>query len=254
MDRQGLLLCARYALPPNSLHYCGPDKIINLFAYTQEQMADRGLQEILTEFETLYPYLTFIAYENNIRDPFDRRVVEAYWLGNTLLHTISMNGFFRHFSDALHLKKKITKKDFELLVGKIPQGAIPYHTFHVLNIFTRTGHHDVKHTLGTMNNCRIGWGKVIDKYQVSSIKNQENAKIRILTKPLILKGGKLALGEPIIKEILFPYLMNNGLGSMVYDQWCSFHWNQFCDFLTPTQIANIEKYTQVAISLANKTI
>ena len=170
MDHQGLLLCARYAFAPNSLHYCGPDKIINLFAYTQEQMADRGLQEILTEFETLYPYLTFIAYENNIRDPFDRRVVEAYWLGNTLLHTISMNGFFRHFSDALHLKKKITKKDFELLVGKLPAGAIPHHTFHVLNIFTRTGHHAIKHTLETMDNCRIGWGKVIDKYQVSGIK------------------------------------------------------------------------------------
>ena len=168
MDHQGLLLCARYALPPNSLHYCGPDKITNLFAYTQEQIADRGLQEILTEFETLYPYLSFIAYENNIHNPFDRRVVEAYWLGNTLLHTVSMSGFFRHFSDALHLKKKITKKDFELLVGKLPAGAIPHHTFHVLNIFTRTGHHTIKHTLETMDNCRIGWGKIID--QNSNIK------------------------------------------------------------------------------------
>lgn len=257
MNTNGLLLCSRYALPPNSLRYCGPDKVINLFSYTKEQIADLGLQEILTEFETLYPYLSFIAYENNIRDPFDHRVVEAYWLGNKLLHNISMNGFFRHFSEALHLEKKIKKKDFELLVGKIPAGAIPFHTFHVLNVFTRTGYHTVPHTLETMDSCRISWGKLMT--QRSNLKSQildQNSKIKnniqVLTKPLILQNGKLALGKPVIKEIQCD--MFHVPCSMLHDKWISFHWNQFCDVLTREQVTNLERYTNHSINLANQTL
>ena len=252
MDHQGLLLCARYALPPNSLHYCGPDKITNLFSYTKEQIADNGLLEILSKFQTLYPYLALIAGENNLRDPFDPRVVEAYWLGNRLLNNVSMKGFYRYLIDTLEIKKKISGKDFEFLTGKIPIGAIPYHTFHVLNIFIRTGHHAIKHTLETMDNCRISWGKVI--IQSLKLKNKKNTTIQVLTKPLVMQNNKLVLGKPIIKEIECFYLGLHVTRYTLHEKWISFHWNQFCDFLTPPQVANLEKYTQIAINLANKTI
>src|SRR3989344_7944280 len=161
MDRSGLLTCSAYASPPNSLHYCGPEKQNDLLGYQQEQTSDRGLAEIIAEFQTLYPYLTLIAYENNIRDPFDPRVVEAYWIGNDLLTNVSMNKFYYHLRDTLKLKNKVKPKDLELLFGKLDDGMLPHHTFHVLNVFTRTGHHSVQHTLETMDACRIGWGTVI---------------------------------------------------------------------------------------------
>lgn len=254
MNKKGLLLCARYALPPNLFSYCGPEKQNDLKAYSKENITDKGLKEILTEFETLYPYLRFIAEENNLKDAFDPRVVEAYWLGNSLLHKISPRGFSKHFIDGLALNKKIKKKEFEILMGKITAGAIPFHTFHVLNIFTRTGHQAIKHTLETMDNCRISWGKISSKYQVvsSKYKNSKNEnKIQVLTKPLVIINGKFALGKEIIKTINLPYEMAHGLRSMTYDQWLSFHWNYFCDFLSPRQMVYLEKYTNLSIKLAN---
>src|SRR3990167_9652656 len=197
----GLLTCAAYAFPPNELKYCGPfDKTNDLLGYKEEQVDDKGLKNILTGFHTLYPYLSLIAYENNIRDPLDPRVVEAYWIGNELLKKISGKKLYEHFSGALNLRKKISKNDFSYLVGKIDDGAIPHHTFHVLNVFTRTGHQNVEHTLETMNACRIGWGRVIKNPKSEIL----NPKIIIETQPLVLKNGKLALGKPILKKINLP--------------------------------------------------
>ena len=198
MNINGLLYCAQYAFPPNALGYCGPAKSSDLLGYRKEQIADKGLNEILEHFETLYPYLSLIAYENNIMDPFDPRVVEAYWLGNSLLHTVSQKKIYKHFADTLFFKKKLKQQDFKWLIGKISQGSLPSHAFHVLNIFTRTGHKIIDHTLETMDNCRIGWGRAnrIMNYELG----MEN-EFEVETQPLILKNGSLILGKSILKKI-----------------------------------------------------
>ena len=85
-DPQGLVTCARYSFAPNSLHYCGPEKQSDMRAYVSDSVTDQGLYDILNRFDTLYNYLQLIGTENDIRDPFDPRVVEAYWVGNSLLH------------------------------------------------------------------------------------------------------------------------------------------------------------------------
>lgn len=260
MNSTGLLTCTNYAFPPNSLHYCGPEKQSQIVAYQQEQVADEGLSQILREFQTLYPYLTLIAHENNIRDPFDPRVVEAYWIGNDLLKNVSTKHFYRHFVEALNLKKKIKHKDFELLVGKFDQGALPHHTFHVLNVFIRTDHHSIEHTIETMDACRIGWGKVVNSEQ--SIANSN--KLTITTKPLVLKGGKLTLEKPVKKQINFDNSQFLNLksalpnasqgGSEIENRYVTFHWNSFCDTVTDNQVRQLEHYTNLAINLANNTI
>ena len=84
-DQKGISTCARYAFAPNWFHYCGPEKQKDLKAYIQEQRFRSGITDILHHFETLYPYLLLIASENHLNDPFDRRVVEAYWIGNRFL-------------------------------------------------------------------------------------------------------------------------------------------------------------------------
>ena len=81
----GIMRCSRYSFGPNRLHYCGPDRNSELRDYIKTNKTDPGLRGILQKFETLYPYLRHIARINNISDPFDYRVVEAYWLGNSLL-------------------------------------------------------------------------------------------------------------------------------------------------------------------------
>ena len=250
---QGALTCAAYAFPPNELKYCGPfDKTNDLLGYQEEQVDDEGLKNILAGFHTLYPYLSLIAYENNIRDPLDTRVVEAYWIGNELLKKISGKKLYEHFSEALNLRKKISKNDFSYLVGKIDDGALPHHSFHVLNVFTRTGHQNVEHTLETMDACRISWGKIVVSNRLSVVGPK---KLAVETQPLILINGKLNLGKKKLKNIT----------SSVFDTrlpttdnrkpiWVSFHWNTFCDILTDRQVRNLKYYTEKAIQLANKTL
>lgn len=245
MDYQGLLTCARYAFPPNSLKYCGPDKVLDLYGYFLEK-PDQGLVEIIKDFQVLYPYLKLIAFENNIADPFDRRVVEAYWLGNELLENVSMRSFYYHLLDEQQLKRKIPKKDLKWLIGKIPQGAIPHHSFHVFNIFKRTGHQAVEHTLETMDACRTGWGRVI--------RVQGSTPIEVITQPLVFKKGKLALGESVIKEIKTEYKNRKLFKIPPPNSWVSFHWDFFCDILTLRQVVNLEKYTQISLNLANQTL
>src|SRR3989344_4490377 len=168
MSLDGLALCSRFSYPPNSLSLCGPDKKNDLNWYATTQNTDRGTIEILSQFSTLYPYLTLIAQENKIKDPFDRRVVEAYWVGNDLLYKIPLSRFVTHLSDTIMLKKKLKKNNLELILSKLTNGALPNHAFHVLNVYKRTGHLDIPHTIQTMDACLINWGKII-KTQKSSI-------------------------------------------------------------------------------------
>ena len=88
LNIDGLARCSRYSFGPNRLHYCGPDKTREIYDYIKEGAGDAGLGLILKEFKTLYPYLRLIAEANNIRNHFDDRVVEAYWIGNELLENV----------------------------------------------------------------------------------------------------------------------------------------------------------------------
>ena len=78
----------RYAFMPNRLRYCGGDDNRTLFQYGIEHVIDGGLPSVLRRFTGAFPYLQLIARSNGISDPFDQRVVEAYWIGNDLLNHV----------------------------------------------------------------------------------------------------------------------------------------------------------------------
>jgi len=100
----GVLRCARYAFSPNKLKYCGPDRNSELFSYISKRISDQGLVELLDDFKVMYPYLKLIADENGIKDVFDERVVEAYWIGNNLLDGVSIRGFWDELMERQKLK------------------------------------------------------------------------------------------------------------------------------------------------------
>lgn len=90
---EGIIRCSRYAFGPNRLHYCGPDANREILSYIGEGKGDAGLISLLKEFATMYPYLDFISRVNKIFDPFVEQVVEAYWLGNSLLAKVNKQHF-----------------------------------------------------------------------------------------------------------------------------------------------------------------
>jgi len=238
VDRRGLLLCSRYAFAPNYFHYCGPERQRDLLGYVTEGITDRGLPEILDRFETLYPYLQLIAGANHIKDPFDTRVVEAYWLGNPLLSKVPTRVFADHIADTLGVKKKVMRKHYVPMMDRVVRG-VPQHTFHVLNIFVRTGHHAAPQTLQTMDACRISLGRVTGT-------DPTGAYYLIKSRPLAFTSDLLCLGEPVTKSVL-----SVGLTPKKGD-WVSVHWGYVCAVLTDRQRTLLTRFTTMAIDSANK--
>lgn len=245
MSLAGLSLCSRYSYPPNSLSLCGPQKQTYLSWYAQTGKPDKGTAEILSQFATMYPYLCFIAGENKIKDPFDEQVVAAYWIGNRLLSASEISSFAAYLSDGLLLRKKIRRAELETIMEKIPKGGLPHHSFHVMNIYRRTGHLNIPHTVETMDACIINWGKIL---------SMGNDYLIIETQALKVEKNRLALKSHVKRRITFfgpkdSYAINLHPGN-----WISYHWGRFCQKLTVSDVRNLAYYTRLSISLANSGV
>lgn len=242
MDSNGLISCARYSFMPNRLHYCGPDKNQNLFEYGIQKIADKGLEEILQEFQTLYPYLKFIAVSNGIKDVFDQRVVEAYWIGNDMLQNIALPEFYDHLLFGQGLKKRLDKKSLDKVIEKIPLGAKPHHSFHVFHVFRRTGNLEIFHTLDSMDNCRISWGKIKKILPDHFVVDYE---------PLVSKNNRVLLGPLQEKKVIRTFdgkgfVLDAGIGD-----WISIHWEWACEKISLRQKNNLEMWTKYHLNLFN---
>lgn len=241
----GILRCSRYSFGPNRLHYCGPDANRELLAYLAEGASDPGLERIIQGFATLYPYLRLIARANGIEDPFDDRVVEAYWIGNELLENVERQTLFRTLLEDHEIKKKVGQKSFDEISEKIRQGAVPHHSFHVLNVWRRTGHHAVPHTLESMDSCRIGWGEVVAV---------DGPTVTAKTEPLVLRGGKLAIGEAIRRTLSRALEATGSIEWVKPGDLVTSHWGVACEVVTPAQARTLQKYTLRSIAFMNQTL
>ncbi len=240
----GVARCARYAFGPNKLHLCGPDANREVLAYLQEGASDAGLAHLLQGFQTLYPYLRQIAEANRIHDPFDQRVVEAYWIGNELLETIPVKRFYHHLAEVLRLKDRYDPRSFQQLVEKLPQGARMHHSFHVFNAYKRTGHDATLHTPESMDACRVSWGKVVAV---------DGLSVTLLRKPLVLQGYHLALGSEE-RYTVQRKLEDDFLEALTPGEWLTLHWNVPCEIVTERNVQFLEYYTQKHLALANQTL
>jgi hypothetical protein len=242
MDPSGLLLCSRYAFPPNSLSLCGPDKKNELLWYSSTGYKDQGNTEILKQFSTLYPYLSLIARENKIKDAFEKRVIEAYWLGNSLLNYVKINSLGYHLFDKLQLKKKLDLKQKLKLDDLLNKTILPCHAFHVLNIFKRTGNFTDVQSVYTMDACIVNFGRV---------KKILTDSFLIHTKPLISQNNKILFGS--FKKRLISFQGKNDLlvRNIKLNDFVSYHWGYFCEKLSIEKLNNLTYYTNLAISLAN---
>jgi len=237
-NSQGILRCARYAFMTYELKLCTPKSNQDFFAH----YTGGGLNSILKEFQTLYPYLEFIARANGVKDPFNEQVVEAYWIGNQLLENITKSELYNHLIDRIELKKRLNTKLLRQVINKIPLGARPHHNFHVLNIGKRTGNLDIMHTLNTMDLCRISWGK---------IKKIDLPNLEVEYQPLVLENDELKLGSVVPQKVLTEMNDTGFIKKPCLGQWISFHWGFVCEILNNRQVANLKKYTQESIQLVN---
>jgi hypothetical protein len=243
-SNDGMMRCSRYAFGPNRLHYCGPtasgasDELLS----RQKAGESAGTGELLRKFETLYPYLLHIAGENGIRDPFDSRVVEAYWLGNDLLGKIGRGHFYRHLKDGLSMKRKMGAEAFEGGVAeKIRHGGLPHHSFHVLNVWKGMGGKMLE-GISDVAECLVSVGKI------SLI---DGPWISVETERLAFDGKRLILA-PETRKLPRPFDASEEWDMLISGDFVSFHWGVICETLTPVQAKRLKEYTKKSITLANE--
>lgn len=242
----GTLLCTKYAFPPNYFQYCGPDENKQLREYLQDQPANqRGRNEdptprkLLSEFGTLYSYLTAIAHANAIADPLDPRVVRAYWIGSPLLEQLDANQTFEELKNGQQLQMRLPQQYRKWLYPKVTQARL-HHSFHVMNVFMRTGHVILPITVESMDNCRIGWGKIIKIHDDT---------LEILSQRIVLIEGKLQIRPKVIRTVQTPQPTAYQIGDIV-----SYHWNWVCDVISTADVKQLKYYTTLSMKLANCTL
>ena len=249
-----------YSLRPHELGYCGPhDTDVSPAAakamagrqkkirdyLSGEPISEEEIRIFLDEFRGAVAYYKLIARKNNIADYYDERVVEAYWLGNELLDTITVSDIATMARVEFVGPGFLTKDVMEEKISKFPSGqsslrAAPkigsaHHTFHLFFIGATTGR--VVLTEDRIDKCRPGWG------EVKEIVPAENKVICKITR---LFPMEVETETEIIWDKLFvPELK---VGDMV-----SHHWGRVSEKITDKQLANLKKYTMINFrALMNK--
>ena len=242
----GLLLFARYAFAPNRLGYCGPDDHPALFGYLTDNAADQGLSELARRFEGAYPYLQLIARANGVADPFDRKVVEAYWIGNALLERVSAAPFFESLK--ARFADRMQPRSFDWMTSGLSDGARPHHNFHVFDVYRRAGllrDERAAVALERMDQCRISWGRVL---------LVEGAEVVVDRSPLVLRDGKLALGAPVPVRVLRQIDGRGYLDGFSPGDLVSIHWNWACDRIDGSACGRLARATRRAVAHTNRTL
>jgi hypothetical protein len=260
----GPVLFARYAFGPNRLGLCGPEDWRSLLelgaaagaqdgggtgsgsAAWQALEIDRGLRDLAAGFEGAYPYLELIAAANGIDDPMDRRVVDAYWIGNALSDAVDPVIMTRSIDE--RFRRVLPAGTWKWLAGKPAAGARPTHAFHVLDVFPMVGTQrsgPASDAVGLIDSCRIRWGRVREIRGESLVVNAV---------PLAQVDGRLELVSPKLQTVR-RWLDGTGFVSEVeVGDVVSLHWDWACEVLDPDRLEALQRRTVHQLELANQTL
>lgn len=228
MDIKALQLASRFALPPNSLGYCGKGTAPEKFKKCATYSACEGVEEEIGKFIVLYPYLETISQITKL-PTFSHEVIEAYWFGNNQLEKAKSS----HYKILLENFKKQGVPDWLLdeLKNKKPKKFIPTHLFQILHVGVGRASGSVPYNLESINNCMIRWGKV-EKFSGKKMAVVLNSlKIVRQKYKLVLIRGIL----PFNKTFLGPIKVGDAV---------AVHWNQVIKILTKTEERKLSLWTE----------
>lgn len=235
----------RYAYPPNELGYCGPGdpgELLGLAATGEE----RGLAALARRFEGAWPYLEVIAAANGIADPLDERVVEAYWVGNSLLHGVRTSVLLASVRERFGRR---AGRDLDALSAAVPLGALAHHSFHVFGVYPwlgllRAGGHagDGGAAMTVLDRCRIRWGTVL---------GVDGDLLTVSSRGLAFDGHSLHAGTTRVEVV------RRGLdgSAMLRDaepgDVVSMHWDWACERLSEGALRRLQRYTARTLAAVN---
>ena len=240
----GALLFARFAYPPNALGLCGPDDSAALFQQAAEGIGDTGLRQLAQQFAGAWPYLELIAAANGIQDPLDRRVVEAYWLGNPLLSRVGTLRFGNSMEERFRFR---SGSGWTHLAEALEFGARPHHNFHVFSIYPWVGllsHGRSDQPLMVLDRCRIRWGRVVEAGDLLVVE----------TPRLKWANGTLSLAPPSREEVAWQQAGQSLMDRPKAGDWVALHWDWACQVLSPTSLHSLRAETALQLAIANRSV
>jgi hypothetical protein len=245
----GAAMFARYAYPPNELGYCGSGNGGDLLEFAHQQgdldAPTPGLDmvERARAFDGAWPYLEYLADVAGSDSVMDRRVVEAYWVGNDLLRA----GDPAHFANTVRSTfASQLGADWPALTSGSGPEPLANHCFHVFTIYPWIGvlrRSGAEAALRVLDRCRIRWGRV---------DSVEGEVVGVQCRPLTWSGSELRLGAPRPERAR---LAANGLslaGTVRPGSWVSLHWDWVCDELNHDQLKTLLGVTNRQLAITNR--
>jgi hypothetical protein len=230
---------ARFALPPNAYGYCGPADlglVAELVAAGESAVGE--MRAIAQQFEGAWPYLQFLS-DSFGSDPLAPDVVEAYWIGNSLLTDIDTLAWGNSVENRFQPR---AGGRWRMLSDGIP-GGVPNHAFHVFCVYPwvgllREGYAD--HALEVIDQCRIRWGTVVE------ITGRE---VFVRSSPLTWDGRQLCHGPRRVEAVRMPVDEAENLSS---GDVVALHWDYVCQVLSPLQLEYLVRYHDRHLAIANE--
>lgn len=229
---KGLQLAARFALPPNSLGYCGRDSAPERFKNCIADCDCTSVEIELTKFIVLHPYLKTIGDATG-SSKFSDPVVESYCIGNDILNEIKPE----HYNILLDnfLVQGVPEWFVTELRDKQPKRFIPTHLFQVLHVGVGKASGSVPFNLETINNCMVRWGE---------IENIWPDKAQVMLNSLEIKEGKYDITQKLGVYPFNPTITPN----LKVKDVVAVHWNQIIMQLSASEIKKIDFWTKEVIS------
>ncbi len=242
----GALLFVRYAFPPNELGYCGPSDSGELLGYGTTGVVDRGLAALARQFDGAWPYLELIAGALGVPDPLDHQVVEAYWVGNSLLDRVGISALGNSMEERF---RRHSGRQFSLLAEGALAGGVPHHSFHVFGVYPWVGllgdDRKADKALEVLDRCRIRWGQVV---------SVTGDQVLVRSQPLTWDGRSLGLGEPAVETAKRAVDGSGFVDELAPGDWVSLHWDWVCDRLSPRQLTNLRRYSLRQLEITNHEV
>ncbi|MGD0593390.1 MAG: DUF6390 family protein [Acidimicrobiales bacterium] len=241
----GASLFARFAYPPNSLGLCGPPDSGALLAQAAGGGGGDDLRTLAEGFEGAWPYLELIAAANEIDDPLDASVVEAYWIGNGLLDNVSparLAGFLDHrFRTGGALGWQASPE-------ALAATACAHHNFHVFSVYPwvallKGGRSP--EPLRVLEKCRVRWGRVQELL---------GDEVTVRGRGLHWTGASLELGTLRDETVAWRHDGRAFIAPPQPREWVALHWDWVCDVLTDSQLAELREHTARQLATVNGSV
>ena len=229
MDTSALQLESRFSYAPNSLGYCGRSSANIKFRRCILKGNCEGVEEEITHFIVLYPYLKTMAAISGL-SPFSHEVIESFWLGNDLLKKVKSADYNLLLNN--FLEQNVPEWLVNELREKKPKAFIPTHLFQVLHVGVGRASGAVPFNLETINNCMIRWGTV---ESVETKTKRAHVKVSSLKKGV----GRYSLQQT---EEVVPFDPRFVLGLAKGSKVCV-HWNWVAKILTAPEEARLKFWT-----------